>query len=132
MFGRRIDITPRRFWSWFITESQGMSNALEALARGEADAEWAIAGLNAQVKRIDSTLEADVVRTLDGDCHLTLSGRDDAVNALLDCAPRIAGWRFSSRVTAADTRRIPFRVAPRPSLDRIGAPIAARHEAYII
>jgi hypothetical protein len=30
----------------------------------------------------------------------------------------------------ADPRRIPFRLAPRPSLDLLGTPLTARHEAY--
>jgi hypothetical protein len=130
MFGRRdIDLNPRRFWSWFASEAQGVANALEALQRGEADAEWALAGLNGRIRRFDSTLEADVVRDLDGSCHMTISGADAAVGTLLNLAPQIAGWRFSPRHVLADPRRVPFRTAPRPSLDVLGA-ISARHEAY--
>jgi hypothetical protein len=132
MFGRRdIDLNPRRFWSWFAPEAQGIANALEALQRGEADAEWALAGLNARIRRFDSTLEADVVRALDGSCHMTISGADAAVDALLHHAPTIPGWRFSPRHALADTRRVPFRTAPRPSMDVLGL-ISARHEAYAL
>jgi hypothetical protein len=130
MFGRRdIDLNPRRFWSWFVSEAQGVANALEALQRGEADAEWALAGLNARIRRFDSTLEADVVRDLDGSCHMTISGADASVNALLNHAPRMSGWRFSPSHALADTRRVPFRTTPRPSMDVLGA-ISGRHEAY--
>lgn len=130
MFGRRdIDLNPRRFWSWFASEAQGVANALEALQRGEADAEWALAGLNGRIRRFDSTLEADVVRGLDGHCHMTISGADAAVDALLNVAPELPGWRFSPRNALADTRRVPFRAAPRPSMDVLGA-ISGRHEAY--
>ena len=45
-------------------------------------------------------------------------------------APRLAGWRFTPRAVLTDPRRVPFRLAPRPSLDLLGAPISARHEAY--
>ena len=132
MFGRRdIDLNPRRFWSWFASEAQGISNALEALQRGEADAEWALVGLNDRIRRFDSTLEADVVRTLDGHCHMTISGADASVDALLAAAPRLAGWRFSLRAGLVDTRRVPFRLTPRPSMDILGA-ISARHDAYAI
>ena len=132
MFGRRdIDLNPRRFWSWFASEAHGVANALEALQRGEADAEWALVGLNERIRRFDSTLEADVVRTLDGHCHMTISGSDASVEALLAVAPRLAGWQFSPRAGLADTRRVPFRTAPRPSLDLLGG-ISARHEAYAV
>ena len=39
------------------------------------------------------------------------------------CCVRLQKWR-------ANPRRVPFRLAPRPSLDLMGAPISARHEAY--
>lgn len=88
MFGKRdFDSSPKRFWAWFSAEAQGIANALEALSRGEADAEWAIAGLNARIQRVDSTLEADVVRSLDGTCCLTITGADNAVDGLLELAP---------------------------------------------
>ncbi len=132
MFGRRdIDLNPRRFWSWFASEAQGVANALEALQRGEADAEWALVGLNERIRRFDSTLEADVVRSLDGHCHMTISGADASVDALLTIAPQISGWRFSPRHVLVDTRRVPFRTAPRPSMDTLGA-ISGRHEAYAL
>ena len=131
MFGRRdIDAAPKRFWAWFGSEAQGISNAFEALARGEADAQWALDALNLRIRRFDTTLEADVVRTLDGQCHMTISGSAAAVEALLAAAPRMAGWRFTPRAVLADPRRVPFRLAPRPSLDSLGGVIAARHEAY--
>jgi hypothetical protein len=49
---------------------------------------------------------------------------------LIAAAPRLAGWRFTPRAVLTDPRRVPFRLAPRPSLDLLGAPISARHEAY--
>src|SRR5690349_10070527 len=117
MFGRRdIDAAPKRFWAWFGSEAQGISNAFEPLARGEADAQWALDALNLRIRRFDTTLEADVVRTLDGQCHMTISGSDAAVEALLASAPRMSGWRFTPRAVLADPRRVPFRLAPRPSL----------------
>jgi hypothetical protein len=131
MFGRRdIDVSPKRFWAWFGSEAHGISNAFEALARGEADADWAIDSLTTRIRRFDRTLEADVVRTLDGQCHLTISGGETAVDALLAAAPRMAGWRFSPRAVLADPRRVPFRLAPRPSMDSLVGSISARHEAY--
>lgn len=136
MFGRRGTNTPpagmaaRRFWTWFGAEAQGIANAFEALARGEADADGALDGLNARIRRIDASLDADVVRTLDGQCHMTISGNHLAVDALIAAAPLMTGWRFTPRAVLADPRRIPFRLAPRPSLDLLAAPISARHEAY--
>ena len=132
MFGQRsIDSTPKRFWTWFSAEAQGIANALEALSRGEADAEWALAGLNARIQRVDSTLEADVVRGLDGVCCLTISGKDAAVDALMEAAPRLRGWHVAPRVTGQSRPRIPFLRAPRPSLDVLTSPITARYEAYV-
>lgn len=132
MFGQRsIDSTPKRFWTWFSSEAQGIANALEALSRGEADAEWALAGLNARIQRVDSTLEADVVRSLDGVCCLTISGKDAAVDALMEAAPRLRGWHVAPRVTGQSRPRIPFLRAPRPSLDVLTSPITARYEAYV-
>lgn len=131
MFGRRdVETNPRRFWSWFASEAQGLTNALEALSRGEADGDWAFAGLNDRIARFDSTLSADVVRTLDGACHLTVSGAENAVHALLDAAPAITGWRFSASAEVADRRRVPFRLAPRPSLDKLNDPLSGLHEAW--
>ena len=131
MFGRgAIELNPRRFWSWFASEAQGIANALEALQRGEADAEWAIIGLNERIRRFDNTLEADVVLTLDGQCHMTILGEPHSVALLLDAAPRLAGWQFTPRAASMDPRRVPFRTAPRPSLDLLGSRISARHEAY--
>ena len=131
MFGRgSVELNPRKFWSWFASEAQGISNALEALQRGEADAEWAIIGLNERIRRFYNTLEADVVLMLDGQCHMTILGEPRSVSVLLEAAPRLAGWRFTPRAALADPRRVPFRTAPRPSLDSLGTPISALHEAY--
>lgn len=131
MFGRgAVELNPRRFWSWFASEASGIANALEALQRGEADAEWAIIGLNERIRRFDGTLEADVVLTLDGHCHMTILGEPQSVSVLLEAAPELSGWRFSPRAALTDLRRVPFRTTPRPSLDLLGAPISARHEAY--
>ena len=134
MFGRREgDLNPRRFWSWFSGEAQGLANAIEALARGESDAEWALIGLNERIQRYHPGLEADVVRTLDGKHQMVVSGgTDDIVSALLRAAPVRAGWSFVARETHADARRVPFRVAPKPSLDAVATPISARHEAYAV
>jgi hypothetical protein len=134
MFGRRNGgFSPRRFWSWFAGEAQGICNALEALARGEADAEWAFIGLNERIHRYDLTLEADVVRTLDGRCQMIVSGGTrESVAALLAAARPIAGWTFVSRLEQAQPHRVPFRPAPRPSLDTVAAPISARHDAYAV
>lgn len=132
MFGQRsFDSTPKRFWTWFSAEAQGIANALEALSRGEADAEWALAGLNARIQRVDSTLEADVVRGLDGVCCLTISGKDAAVDALMEAAPRLRGWHVAPRVTGQSRPRIPFLRAPRPSLDVLTSPLTGLHEAYV-
>ena len=79
MFGRgSVELNPRKFWSWFAAERHGIVNALEALQRGEADADWAINAINERIRRFDATLEADVVLTLDG-----------ATGRLKDAA----GWR---------------------------------------
>ncbi|MEP7209935.1 MAG: hypothetical protein ABI740_03780 [Alphaproteobacteria bacterium] len=133
MFGRRDgDHNPRRFWSWFAGESHGLANGIEALTRGETDAEWLLIGLNQRIQRYSAQLEADLSRTLDGKCLLTISGRDDkAIADLLAAAPALSGWRIAPRATVADQRRVPFRLAPPPSLD-ILSPIQARHEAYAV
>lgn len=121
MFGRRsteadpLNSAAKRFWTWFGSEAEGISNAFEALARGEADADGALDGLNARIRRLESSLEADVVRTLDGQCHMTISGNDRAVDVLIAAAPRLAGWCFTPRAVLTDTRRVPFRLAPRPA-----------------
>lgn len=114
------DFNAKRFWTWFGAEANGLSNSLEALARGEADVETAFATLNDRMRRFDSTLEADLVRTLDGACELRLSGgRDGSIQLLLQAAPRRAGWRFAPTAAHMDMRRVPFRLAPRPSLDAL-------------
>lgn len=127
MFVRRDgDFNPRRFWSWFASEAAGLSNAIEALARGEAEAEWALIGLNERIRRYDRSLEADVVLTLDGWRLMTISGgADESVSVLLASAPVMSGWRFSPNGTLTDPRRVPFRLAPRPSLDVMISPIEA-------
>lgn len=131
MFGRREkDTGPRRFWNWFASEAQGYANAFEALARGEADADWVLTGLNQRLARLDATLQADIVRAVDGACCLTLAGADASVHALLDAAPALSGWRFSAHGDAADRRRIPFRLAPPPSLDLLAQPLSGHHEAW--
>ncbi|MDP3740558.1 MAG: hypothetical protein Q8R02_24440 [Hyphomonadaceae bacterium] len=134
MFGKRdVEVSPRRFWSWFASEAAGIRNALEALQRGEADAEWAIIGLNERIRRYDASLEADIVRGLDGSCQMIVSGgAADSVSRLLDAAPALYGWKFVTRFDQAEIRRVPFRVAPRPSMDALAAPISARHEAYAV
>jgi hypothetical protein len=133
MFGRRDgDNNPRRFWSWFSGEAHGLANGIEALARGESDAEWLLIGLNQRIQRYSPQLEADLSRTLDGNCLMVISGSDDkAVAALIAAAPALRGWSFAPRAQIADQRRVPFRLAPRPSLDTL-SPIQARHDAYAV
>ncbi|HEX5008231.1 MAG TPA: hypothetical protein VFV70_14035 [Hyphomonadaceae bacterium] len=128
MFSKRGDgdFSPKRFWRWFAREARGIANAIEALSRGEADAEWALIGLNERIRRYDASLEADVIRTLDGRCQMIVSGgSDDSVMALLEAAPTLPGWTFATQIESQPTRRVPFRLAPRPSLDNIDAPIGA-------
>lgn len=131
MFNRRHrESSPRPFWRWFAAEAQGLANGIEALARGEADADWLLVGLNARIHRYDPALQADLFRTIDGGCQMTVTGgADDSLARLLEAAPALAGWRFSSPAALADKRRVPFRLAPLPSLD-MASPIEARHEAY--
>ncbi len=130
MFNRRGgDLNSRRFWNWFAAEARGLANAMEALSRGESDAEWALIALNERIHRFDPALEADIVRDLDGACRMTVSGPDASVDLLIQAAPAMKGWQFSPPALAADGRRVPFRRAPRPSLDLLGAPVQ-RHEAY--
>ena len=58
MFGRRatttapLDTAAKRFWTWFGAEAEGISNAFEALARGEADADSALDGRRATSRRL--------------------------------------------------------------------------------
>jgi hypothetical protein len=127
MFSKREgDFSPKRFWRWFARESRGIANAIEALARGEADAEWALIGLNERIRRYDASLEADVIRTLDGRCQMIVTGgTDDSVMPLLEAAPSLPGWTFATHLESQPTRRVPFRVAPRPSLDTVDSPVGA-------
>ncbi len=131
MFGRgTVELNPRKFWSWFASEAQGIANAFEALQRGEADAEWTINAINKRIRRFDATLEADVVLTLDGHCRMTILGEPQSVAMLLNAAPRLAGWTFTERATLADPRRVPFRTAPRPSMDALSGPLPPVFDAY--
>lgn len=131
VFGRgSVELNPRKFWSWFAAERHGIANALEALQRGEADADWAINAINERIRRFDATLEADVVLTLDGACQMTILGEPNSVALLLDAAPRLSGWVFTHRSALVDARRVPFRTAPRPSMDPLGGSISGLHEAY--
>lgn len=128
MFGKRGDgdFSPKRFWRWFVRESKGIANAIEALSRGEADAEWALIGVNERIRRYDASLEADVIRTLDGRCQMIVSGgTDESVMALLEAAPSLPSWTFATSIESQPTRRVPFRRAPRPSLDAVDAPVGA-------
>lgn len=130
MFGKReVEMSPRRFWAWFENEAQGIANAFEALSRGEADTDWAFEILNSRLRRFHASLEADIVRTLDGKCHLTLSGEDHAIQAMLSAAPALSGWRFTQD-DHASRHRIPFRLSPRPSLDSLTRPLSGLYEAY--
>jgi hypothetical protein len=133
MFQRRQgDLNPRRFWSWFAGEAHGLANVIEALMRGESDADWVLAGLNRRIGRYLLGLEADLSRTIDGECLMTISGANQpAIAALIAAAPAMRGWRFAPRASQADTPRVPFRLAPRPSLD-IASQISGRHEAYAV
>jgi hypothetical protein len=131
MFSRKQgDHNPRRFWSWFAAEHQGLANSIEALARGEADAEWALIGLTERIHRYDPALEADIFRNLDGTCQMVVTGPKESVDALLSAAPAARTWVFVSGVMSAQTSRVPYRVAPRPSTD--ASPISAHHEAYAL
>lgn len=128
MFSKRGegDFSPKRLWRWFAREARGIANVLEALSRGEADAEWALIALNERIRRYDASLEADVVRTLDGHCQMIVSGgADESVMALLEAAPALPGWTFATQFESQPTRRVPFRRAPRPSLDTLDAPVGA-------
>jgi hypothetical protein len=62
---------------------------------------------------------------------MTVSGQETSIRSLLDSAPAVRGWRFSAgHAEMADRRRIPFRLAPRPSLDVLNQPLSGHHEAY--
>jgi len=129
MFSRKQgDANPRRFWSWFAAEHQGLANSIEALARGEADAEWALIGLTERIHRYDPALEADIFRNLDGVCQMVVTGPAQAVDALLAAAPAARTWVFVSGAMSTATSRVTYRVAPRPSAD--ASPISAAYEAY--
>jgi hypothetical protein len=126
---RESDFNPGRFWRWFGREAQGIANGMEALARGEAEAEWMLIGLNERLKRYDASLTADVCKTLDGQYRLSLRGEGTtAIKALMEAAPALAGWRISTE-PPEDLRRMPFKMAPRPSLDA-GGTIEGLHEAW--
>ena len=129
MFNRKDgDLNPRRFWSWFAAEHQGLANSIEALARGEADAEWALIGLTERIHRYDPAVEADIFRNLDGTCQMVVTGPAESVSALLAAAPAARTWVFVSGVMSAASARVPYRPAPRPSTD--ASPISAHYEAY--
>lgn len=129
MFSRKEgDHNPRRFWSWFATEHQGLCNSIEALARGESDAEWAFIGLNERIHRYDPAIEADIFRNLDGTCQMVVTGPQESVDALLAAAPAARTWVFVSGAMSSATNRVPYRAAPRPSADF--SPISAHYEAY--
>lgn len=129
MFTNRTgDLDAKRFWRWFANEADGCCNSLEALSRGEDDGDWLWEKVAHRIQRYDSSMSADIIRTLDGGCELRLSGGSDASTAaLLAAAPRINGWRFAAASEPA--ARVPFKRAPQPSLD-IAAFIQGRHEAY--
>lgn len=129
MFNRRKgDLNSGKFWRWFAGEAQGLSMGIEALARGEADADWLLAGLCSQIRRYDASMQADIVRAVDGSCELHLFGGTDAsLNALIVAAPALPGWRIMAH--APEASRVPYRRAPRPSMDLLGL-IEGRHEAY--
>ena len=61
---------------------------------------------------------------------MTILGEPRSVSLLLDAAPRLPGWRFSTRAALTDPRRVPFRTAPRPSLDVLAGPISDVYDAY--
>lgn len=125
VFNRR---NPVRFWRWFAAEAQGLSMGLEALARGEADADRLLAGLCSQIQRYDASIQADLVRALDGSGELHLfGGSESSLNTLLLAAPALPGWRIMAH--APEAPRVAYRPAPRPSLDVLGM-IEGRHEAY--
>ena len=96
MFGRgAIELNPRKFWSWFASESQGIANALEALQRGEADAEWAIIGLNERIRRFEklyATIAATDIDWWTRQYLLALSGENPAAETLA-----VGGARKESR-----------------------------------
>ena len=128
---RRGDFNTTKFWRWFEGEADGIANGIEALTRGEADAEWLLIELNERVQRYDPDLVADVRKTLDHTLELSIRSVDiHSAVVLVLAAPRVPGWCFSAPGQAADLHRMPFRLAPPPSLDK-GARITGRHEAYV-
>jgi hypothetical protein len=131
---RKGDFNTGKFWRWFASEAHGLANGIEALARGEADAEWLTIGLNERIRRYDASLEADIRRDLDGNNQLVVWGENAAsIAGLLAAAPKIVGWRASTPVSAdapsSDKRRVPFRLAPQPSLER-ATHIMGLHDAW--
>lgn len=131
MFSRRTgDLDAKRFWRWFAAESEGLASGIEALARGEADADWLFADLATAVRRYDPAMTADIVLGADGYCELSVSGGTDlSLAALMAASPTLPFWRIASRQEQPASRRIPYRAAPTPSLD-LSSLIQARHEAY--
>jgi|GEM_PF-1496303 len=129
-FAPRPEVSSRRFWRWFAGEAAGLANALEALARGEADGSCAIDRLNRRIRSIDPRLEADVVRDADGLCRLSLTGEAPGLAHLLASAPRLAGWRIQAHHAGAPAPRIPFLRAPRPSLDEHALPVMGGWDAF--
>jgi hypothetical protein len=131
MFERRAgDRNARKFWSWFSARSQCLANGLEALSRGEADASGLIKELNVRIRRFDPGLEADIMRTVDGGHQLLVSGPSRLSGIqLTEQAPTIRGWRITLSEADEWPARIPFKQAPRASMDRLYG-VEARYEAY--
>lgn len=126
---RRGDFNTNRFWRWFAAEADGLANGIEALARGEADAEWLLIGVNERVRAYDPDLVADLRKTPYSACELVIRGHDPrSAVALVLAAPRLPGWSFTTAAATETAPRVPFRLAPRPSLDI--STITARHDAY--
>ncbi len=130
MFSRREgDHNPRRFWSWFAAEHQGLANSIEALARGEADAEWALIGLTERIHRYDPTVDADIFRNLDGTCQMVSDRPGRGGRSPARRRPRLA--HLDLRLAPCPGRCAPRArpgVAPRPSSD--ATEISAYYEAY--
>ena len=89
-----------------------------------------LAQLNRRLRMADNALTCDLVRTADGASELRFSGGAERVFVLLEAAPSIRGWRFVENGPDCDPRRAPWRIAPRPTLDFLAAPIAGVHEAW--
>lgn len=128
--GRRNEQRARRFWAWFNHQSQGFANGLEALMRGEADADQMLNALNLRLRAVDAALACDLARAADGVSELRFSGPAPFVFALIETAPAIRGWRFVEDGPDRDPRRAPWRITPRPALDFLAAPISGVHEAW--